>query len=91
MKLKLPIKTFDGSLLEFRVKPQYKETSVQFDITYYDEYENSVRADLIFENVISIDFGVNYFDNFIGTESFGFYEIEDTDIKQRLLEKIFEK
>lgn len=90
MKSNLLINTYDGSLLELRVRPQCRETTVEFDITYYDEEDKSVSAVLIFENVISVDFEVNYFDNYIGAELFGFYEIEDRDRKRDMIERIFE-
>ena len=75
-KSKLLIKTFDGSLKNLKVKPKGINSIVEFTIQYYD-YE-----------VVSIDFEVNLFDNCIGAELFGFYEIFQEEKKKELVEKI---
>ncbi len=91
MKSQLLIKTYDGSLTIFKVKPKCHRTKVEFDIKYYDYDGDGAlkKAKLLFHDVISIDFAVNYFDNYIGAELFGFFEIFDRKFKKDLLEKIF--
>lgn len=89
-KSKLLIKTFDGSLKNLKVKPKGINSIVEFTIQYYDyEVEESlVKAKVIFYEVVSIDFEVNLFDNCIGAELFGFYEIFQEEKKKELVEKI---
>lgn len=89
-KSKLLIKTFDGSLKNLKVKPKGINSIVEFTIQYYDyEGEESlVKAKVIFYEVVSIDFEVNLFDNCIGAELFGFYEIFQEEKKKELVEKI---
>ncbi len=90
-KSKLLLKTFDGSLVKLEVKPKYLNSSVKFDIKYYD-YDGDgslIKAKIIFNQVIAVNFEVNYFDNCIGSELFGFYEIFCADKKKEMIEKIF--
>lgn len=93
MKSKLLLPTYDGSLIEFHIHPQCEDTRAEFQIQYYrqtEEEERSVSAVLRFYQVISVDLGVNFFDNPIGAELGGFYEIFDMDTKKQMLEKIFQ-
>jgi hypothetical protein len=88
---KLLIKTFDGSLLNLKIKPNCLNSSVEFNIKYYD-YDGDgslLTARIIFKEVVSVDFEVNYFDNCIGAELFGFYEIFSPEKKKEMLEKVF--
>lgn len=39
--------------------------------------------------MISVNFEVNYFENYIGAELFGFYEIFCSDNKTEMIEKVF--
>ncbi len=89
---KLLIKTFDGLLVSLNVKPKNTRTKVEFNLRYYD-YDGDgglKKARMIFHNVVSLDFEVNYFDNCIGAELFGFYEIYDEEMKRMMLERVFE-
>ncbi len=90
MKSKLLLSTFDGSLGEVKIVPECLDTIIQFKILYYGENDKEVQAEIIFEKVISMDFEVNYFDNLIGAELSGFYEIEDNDLKKSLIERVFD-
>lgn len=53
------------------------DSSVEFNMAYYDyDGDNSLlKVRVRFQNVVAIDFEVNFFDNFIGAELCGFYEI----------------
>ena len=88
---KLLIKTFDGSLANLKLKPKCMNSTVEFDIRYYDyDGDNSlVKAKVIFREVASIDFEINLFDNYVGAELCGFYEIFQTEKKKEIIEKIF--
>lgn len=88
---KLLIKTYDGSLVNLKLKPKCMNSTVEFNIKYYD-YDGDdsiVKAKIIFNEVVSIDFEINLFDNFIGAELSGFYEIINVDKKKEIVEKIF--
>lgn len=89
---KLLIKTFDGSLLKLNIKPKCMNSIVAFDIQYYDyDGDNAlIQAKIIFKEVVSIDFEINFFDNCIGSELCGFYEIFDNEKKKEMIEKIFQ-
>ena len=90
-KSKLILKTFDGSLLHLKVKPKCMKSSVVFEIKYYDydADQSLIKAKVLFQEVVSIDFEINLFDNYIGAELFGFYEIFDEEKKKEMIEKIF--
>lgn len=87
-KSKLLIKTFDGSLTNLKVKPKGINSIVEFTIRYYNYDEALVKVQVIFHGVALIDFEVNLFDNCIGAELFGFYEIFQEEKKKELVEKI---
>ncbi|NLJ88792.1 MAG: hypothetical protein GX327_08505 [Epulopiscium sp.] len=42
-----------------------------------------------FENVAAIEFHMNFFDNPVGAEAWGFYEIFDRAEKEKMLERNF--
>lgn len=88
-KSKLILKTYDGSLLNLKIKPKYLDSNVEFSIRYYDETDSLVKAKMIFDKVAVVDFEINLFDNYIGAELFGFYEIFDEGKKKELIEKLF--
>lgn len=90
-KSKLLIKTYDGSLSRLKLKPKCKDSTVEFAIKYYD-YDGDgslVKAKVLFHKVAAIDFEVNLFDNYIGAELSGFYEIFREEKKKEIVEKIF--
>lgn len=89
---KLLIKTFDGSMPRLVIKPKCTETEVELDIQYYDYDGDRMlkTAKILFRSVVSIDFEVNYFDNPIGAELFGFYEIDWPEKKRKMIEKVFD-
>lgn len=54
---KLLIKTFDGSLVNLKLRPECMNSTVEFDIRYYD-YDrdgSSAKAKVIFCEVATID------------------------------------
>ena len=72
---KLLIKTFDGSLMDIKIT---------FNVKYYDhEGDGSlIKVKILFQQVVAIHFEVNLFDNCIGSELCGFYEIFNVDKKK---------
>ena len=88
---KLLFKTFDGSLLNLKLNPKCLDSSVEFDIEYYD-YDGDgalIKAKITFTEVVAIDLEVNLFANCIGSELCGFYEIFLEEKKKEMIEKIF--
>lgn len=93
MKSKLLLNTHDGSLTACTIRPQSEDTQVEFSVQYYcheNGEERSVSAILRFSQVASVDVEINFFDNPIGAELGGFYEILDIDFKKQMLEKVFQ-
>uniref|UniRef100_UPI0027145874 hypothetical protein n=1 Tax=Anaerotignum sp. TaxID=2039241 RepID=UPI0027145874 len=76
-KSKLLLNTFDGSLKKIKLKPKCENSRVELGIKYFAKEDIPTNATIVFEQVIAIDFEVNCFDNFIGAELFGLYEIFD--------------
>lgn len=87
---KLILNTFDGQMKNLKLKPKCVDSKVEFNIKYYNEFDEITDAVLIFNRVIAIDFEINYFDNYIGSELFGTYEIMDRKYKIDMIEKIFQ-
>lgn len=88
-KSKLLLNTFDGTLKKLKLAPKCENSKVELGIKYFAKEDVLTNATMVFEQVIAIDFEVNYFDNFIGAELFGLYEIFDPAAKTSLIEKIF--
>ena len=92
MKSKLLLNTYDGNLTACTIRPQSEDTQVEFSIQYYrheNGEERNVSAVLRFSQVASVDMEINFFDNPIGAELGGFYEILDENFKKQMLEKVF--
>ena len=92
MKSKLLLNTHDGSLTACTICPRSEDTQVEFAVCYYrreNGEERKVSAVLRFSQVASVDVEINFFDNPIGAELGGFYEILDEDFKKQMLEKVF--
>lgn len=89
-KSKLILRTFDGTMKKCIVKPKCTESTVELRIKYYDEENTLKKGTLIFEHVIALDIEINYFDNSVGSELMGFYEIFDKSAKERMIDKIFQ-
>lgn len=89
MSAKLLLDDFDGSMGRLELEPECCGTKAFFRVQYWDKAENPVEAILIFSDVISVSFSVNYFDNPIGSELFGLYEIEDETEKVKLIRENF--
>ena len=88
---KLLLATFDGSLRKIQIEPCRKYSKVKCKVRYYDEMADgtAVKAEIVFQHVVAISFWVNQFENTIGAELGGFYEIFVRDKKKEMLEKNF--
>ena len=83
--------TYDGSLRKIQIESDKKYSKVKCKVRYYDETADGavVKAKIVFQHVVAIRFYVNQFENTIGAELGGFYEIFDGKKKKEMLEKNF--
>lgn len=89
-KSKLLLGTYDAKLTKLRVNPKCKRTEVSYKLKMYDEkLQKLIKRKMMFEDVAAIEFRMNYFDNPMGAEVFGFYEIFAREEKEALLERNF--
>ncbi|MBQ8518955.1 MAG: hypothetical protein IJ455_05040 [Agathobacter sp.] len=90
-KSKQLMRTDDACLSELKVKPKCMHTKVSYKLTMYDEeLQQKVNKVMTFEDVVAIEFRMNYFDNPIGAECCGFYEIFVQEEKEAMLERNFD-
>ena len=89
-KSQLALSTYDARLTDMKISPKCLCTKVSYKLKLYDEtLERSINRKMCFEDVAAIAFLMNYFDNPIGAEVCGFYEIFDTNAKKEMLENNF--
>lgn len=87
-KSKLLLPTYDARLTKLKITPKCFQTKVSYKLKIYDNLlKKNVVKNICFKEVIAIEFAMNYFDNPIGTEVCGFYEIYDKSEKQAILER----
>ena len=89
MSGKLLLGNFDGSMERLELLPECGAARAVFHTRYWEREDRSVEAVVTFFGVIAISFSVNYFDNPMGSELFGLYELEDEAEKVRLIRDNF--
>ena len=82
---------FDGTMERLALRVQGEETQASFHTRFWDGEDKLTEAVLEFSEVAAVSFAVNYFDNPLGAELFGLYEILDEAEKARLVRENFEK
>jgi len=91
-KGKLVLANYDARISNISIKPKNKATKVMLTSNMYDEASGEKkRVKVVFSNVAAIDFRINYFDNMIGAEACGLYQIEDKSFVEKLVREIFER
>ena len=86
----LLLPTFDAQLTELKIVPKCDNTVISYKLKMYDEdLQRRVTKIMRFEDVVAIEFQMNYFENLIGAEVCGFYEIFQPKRKKSLLERNF--
>jgi len=89
-KSKLVFITYDAQLTKLKIVPKCYKTKVSYKLKIYDEKkQKEVKKTFVFNKVVAIEFHMNYFDNPIGAECCGFYEIFDDVEKKAMLERNF--
>ena len=87
---KLILKTFDGSMKKATINPKFLNTKIEFKFKYYNANDELTNAITTFKGVVAVDFEINYFDNYIGSELCGLYEIFHRTYKIDMIEKVFQ-
>lgn len=91
-KAKLVLANFDARIPNISIRPKNVSTKVTISSKMYDESSGEKKTvKLFFEGVVAIDFRINYFDNMIGAEACGLYQIEDKVFIEKLVREIFER
>lgn len=89
-KSQLLLPTFDAQLTELKIIPKCHNTKVSYKLKMYDEaLQQKITKTMCFKDVVAISFHMNYFDNLIGAEVSGFYEIFQREKKEEMLERNF--
>ncbi|MBO5371824.1 MAG: hypothetical protein J6A75_03785 [Lachnospiraceae bacterium] len=89
-KSKLVLITHDAQLTKLKIIPKCYKTKVSYKLKIYDEKrKKQVKKIFTFKKAAAIEFHMNYFDNPIGAECCGFYEIFDIEEKKAMLERNF--
>ena len=91
-KAKLVLANFDARISNISLRPKNLSTKVTISCKMYDtslKVEKLVK--IVFSGVAAVDFRVNYFDNMIGAEVCGLYQIEDSVFIEKLVRDIFER
>lgn len=87
-KSQLLLSTFDAQLTELKIIPKCNNTKISYKLKMYEEdSQQRVTKTIRFEDVAAIEFQMNYFENVIGAEVCGLYEIFQPERKQSLLER----
>lgn len=90
-KSKLLMSTYDARLSQLKITPKCVRTKVSYRLTMYEEkLQQKVDRVMKFEDVVAIEFRMNYFDNPIGAECCGFYERFEKKEKEAILERNFD-
>ena len=89
---RLLVKNFDARIPKIEIKPKGSSSRVAVFSKMFDEDKcKKTNVKIIFDDVAAIEFCINYFDNMIGAESFGLYEIEDIDFIDSVVKRNFER
>ena len=90
-KSKLILANFDARISDITIKPKNTRTKIIMKSKMYDESDEEKNVKIVFSDVAAIDFRINFFDNMIGAEVLGMYQIEDKSFVDALVKNIFER
>ena len=83
---------FDARISKIDIRPKNQHTKVTISSRMYNlETDMPENVKLVFADVAAIDFRINYFDNMIGAEVLGLYEIIDRKFIDQLVQDNFER
>lgn len=91
-KAKLVLANYDARISKIDIRPKNKHTKVILSSRMYNsETDEKETVKIVFVDVATIDFRINYFDNMIGAEAMGLYEITDRMFIEQLTKETFER
>lgn len=89
---KLLVKNFDARISKIEIEPKGASSKIAILSKMYDENtDKKTNVKIIFDDVAAIEFCINYFDNMMGAEAFGLYEIADIDFVDSVVKRNFER
>lgn len=89
---RLVVANYDARISKININPKNKHTKVIISSQMYnEETARKETVKLVFVNVATIDFRINYFDNMIGAEAMGLYEIVDRRFIEQVVKENFER
>lgn len=89
---RLLVKNFDARIPKIEIKPKGSNSKIVVLSNMYDENsDKKINVKINFDDVAAIEFCINYFDNMIGAEALGLYEIEDIDFVDSVVKRNFER
>lgn len=89
---RLLVKNFDARIPKIEIKPRGSSSKIVIVSKMYDENDHRKRdVKISFDGVAAIEFCINYFDNTIGAEALGLYEIEDINFVDSIVRRNFER
>lgn len=91
-KAKLVLANFDARIPNISLRPKNLSTKVTISCKMYDaSLKDDKLVKIVFTGVAAVDFRINFFDNMIGAEVMGLYQIEDRAFVEKLVKDIFER
>ena len=89
---RLLVKNFDARIPKIEIKPKGSSSKIVV-LSKMDDENNDKKTNvkIVFYDVAAIEFCINYFDNTIGAEAFGLYEIENIDFVDSVIKRNFER
>ena len=89
---RLLVENFDARIPRIEIKPKGPSSKVVIHAKMYDgNDEKKINVKIHFDDVAAVEFCINFFDNSIGAEAFGLYEIEDVDFMDSVVKRNFER
>ena len=84
-------RTFDGTLEKMTLRPKCRKSKATFRLEYYPPDQDTLcPGKLVFSKVAALDMEVNLFENPVGAELGGFYELFDETEKRSMVERLFQ-
>lgn len=91
-EVELILANFDARIPKIEIKPKNMDSKVIIMSKIYDDkVKKKVNVKVIFNNVVAIDFRINYFDCSIGAEAMGLYCIKDENFLYSLTKTNYER
>ena len=91
-KVELILANFDARIPKIEIKPKNTASKVIISSKMYDEEnDEKISVKILFDDVVAIDFRINFFDCMIGAEAFGLYCIRDKEFIESITRTIFDR